>query len=78
MSYYNLPDRNLEPPESNARKAFTCELCEDSIYEGEDYYDIPGVGVCCEKCIDDCKRYDAEAYDPCMDLAKEAREEGMF
>lgn len=63
MSYnqFNIPERPLDPPEPVLRKAFTCQLCDESIYEGEDYYMIPGVGPCCETCIDDCRRYDAEA-----------------
>lgn len=45
---------------SEDKIAFKCELCDDAIYVGENYYDIPGVGRCCKDCIDDCKCYEAE------------------
>ena len=84
MSYY-VPDQPLDPPdEPELRKSFTCELCNNAIYEGEDYYDIPGIGVCCEDCIDTCKRYDAEApYEGSLEeyydnLRDQIREESMF
>ena len=56
----NVPERSLEPPEPTLRKVYTCELCGEPIYEGEDYYYIEGFGYCCEPCIDDSKRYEAE------------------
>lgn len=59
MSYY-VPDLPLTPPEPELRIAFTCELCEEPIYEGEDYYNIPGFGKCCEDCINGARRYNAE------------------
>lgn len=62
MIYHDMPERPLEPPEIEIRAAFTCAICEGDIYEGEDYYKIPDLGECCENCIDECKRYDAEAY----------------
>lgn len=59
MSYYNVPERPLDPPED--RIAFECEICGGDIYEGEEYYDIPDLGKCCANCINDAHRYDAEA-----------------
>jgi hypothetical protein len=59
MSYY-VPDAPLEPPITDLEEAFTCVICEGPIYVGEDYYDIPGVGKCCEECISDCHRSCAE------------------
>ena len=55
---------------SENKVAFKCELCDEAIYVGDDYYDIPGVGYCCTKCIDDCKRYEAEdeAYNAYIDM----------
>lgn len=63
MNYYDIPDAPLEPPEDRRRKVFICPICEEPIYEGEDYYDIPELGPCCEECISDAKRYDAEVGD---------------
>lgn len=57
---FYVPEQPLEPPEPNLRKVFTCEICGDPIYEGEDYYDIPDFGQCHDNCIHDCKRYEAE------------------
>ena len=61
MNYYNMPERPLDPPEPRLRKAFICSICDEAIYEGSDYYQIPGLGPCCEECIGDCRRYDADA-----------------
>jgi hypothetical protein len=79
MSYFNIPERPIEPPESTLRVAFECAICEKSIYEGDDYYNIPDLGNCCEECIDDCKRYSAEACDDGSDYYYDvAREEAML
>ena len=59
MNKYHIPERPLDPPED--RVAFECEICEGDIYEGEEYYDIPGLGKCCTNCISDAHHYDAEA-----------------
>lgn len=67
---------------SNGKVAFHCELCDEEIYVGDEYYDIPAVGKCCTSCIDDCHRYDAEdeSYnvyvDMCIDEMKE-RQAGL-
>lgn len=63
------------------REAFTCALCDNAVYVGEDYYDIPGVGKCCESCIKDCHRYEAEdeAFNDYIDsLIDEQRERSLF
>ncbi len=63
MSYFDLPDRNLEPPEDRRRVVFRCAICEGPIREHDDYYDIPGLGPCCEECIEESKCYEAEIYE---------------
>ena len=60
MSSQNFPERSLDPPESRRRKAYKCALCDARILEGDDYYDIPDLGICCEDCIEDFKRYGAD------------------
>lgn len=57
---YRIPEPNLEPPEDSRTVVYHCELCEEPIREGDDYYDIPSLGTCCEGCIRKSKRYDAE------------------
>lgn len=56
MSY----ERNLNPPEDDRRRVYECQVCGYDILEGDDYYDIPGFGPCCEECIDNAKKHDAE------------------
>ena len=34
-----------------AKRVFTCDYCENDVYEGDDYYDINGWRIC-EDCID--------------------------
>ena len=53
-------ERPLDPPEDTREGCYTCEICERTIYEGDDYYNLPDLGICCTECIDDCKRYAAE------------------
>lgn len=61
MSYpYDIPERDLNPPEDKRLVVFHCEICGEEILEGDDYHDIPGYGPCCEDCIKESKRYDAE------------------
>jgi hypothetical protein len=64
LNYYDIPERNLEPPEDTRKRAFSCAICEEGIMEGDDYFEIPGLGPCCEGCIDDAKRHDAEREYP--------------
>ena len=74
-------ERPIDPPEPSARVAFSCAICDEAIYVGEDYYDIPGVGKCCVGCIDDCKHYDAEdeSYNAYVDMQiDEMREEAIL
>lgn len=70
MSYPFTPERPLDPPEDTRKPVYKCPLCGWGIYEGEDYYDIPGLGPCCETCISDAKCYDAE-----RDIPEYEREE---
>jgi hypothetical protein len=56
----NLPEPYLDPPEDTRRVVYVCALCEEPVYEGDDYYKITGLGVCCTNCIDDAHHYDAE------------------
>lgn len=51
MSYYNLPENHLNPPEDDREIVYVCEMCGEEIREGDDYYDIEGFGPCCEDCI---------------------------
>lgn len=60
MSYFDVPDYRLDPPEDKRKRVYRCAICGDDILEGDDYYDIPKLGKCCEACIDDCKCLDAE------------------
>lgn len=62
MSYnqYDIPERPLDPPEDTRKRVYRCAICEGDIREGDDYYDIPELGPCCETCIKDAKRYEAE------------------
>ena len=60
MSYLDIPDYNLDPPEDRRTVVYRCRICDGEIREGDDYYDIPGLGPCCETCIDESKCYDAE------------------
>lgn len=68
MNYFNVPERPIDPPEQELRKVYTCEICNEDIYEGEDCYKIPDYGVCCTHCIDECKCYSVEPeYDDMRD-----------
>ncbi len=55
-----MPERPLDPPEDRRKTVFICKICEEPIREGDDYFDIPGLGPCCEECIGNAKRFDAE------------------
>lgn len=60
MSYFDIPERPLDPPEDRRARVYRCAICGEDILEGDDYYNIPGLGPCCEPCIDDAHRYEAE------------------
>ena len=64
MRAFDLPERPLDPPEDRRARVFRCAICNEGIMEGDDYYEIPGLGACCEDCIDAAKRYDAEPEYP--------------
>jgi hypothetical protein len=64
MNYYDIPERRLDPPEYTRKEVYHCRICDGDILEGDDYYDIPGLGPCCEECIADAKRYEAELEYP--------------
>lgn len=79
MSFYNIPERPLEPPENHARRVYTCELCGKGILEGDEYYDVPTIGPCCAECIKCAHHYEAEFEGPDPDEAYDSmREEGLF
>jgi hypothetical protein len=59
-SRYNIPERPLDPPEDTRKRVYSCAICGEEILEGDDYYDIPELGPCCEECIKTSKRYGAE------------------
>lgn len=60
MNYYDIPERPLDPPEDKRKRVYSCAICNEDILEGDDYYDVPTLGPCCETCIEDSKCYDAE------------------
>lgn len=78
MSFY-VPDAPLEPTEEVARIAFHCEICDEPIYEGDDYYDLRPLdhGMCCTTCVEDMKCHDAEGDDG-SDAAYEAMREELM
>lgn len=55
-----VPDYMLDPPEDKRKRVYSCAINGCEIMEGDDYYRIEGFGCCCEECIRDAKRYDAE------------------
>jgi hypothetical protein len=55
MSYYDVPDYRLEPPEDTREVVYHCEICGTEILEGDDFYDIFKLGPCCEECVSDMK-----------------------
>lgn len=59
MSYF-IPEYHLEPPEDTRKCVYSCAICDEDILEGDDYYNIPKLGYCCESCINEAKRYEAE------------------
>lgn len=60
MSYYNVPERPLDPPEDTRKRVYSCAICGEPIREGDDYYDIHKLGPCCEECIEESHKYEAE------------------
>lgn len=72
------PEPSLEPPEPKLRVAYICEICEEPIYEGDEYYDIADFGKCCAECISDAHHYDAEAPGPDPDEAYEKMREEIY
>ncbi len=61
--FRHTPEPPLDPPEDNRKVVFKCAIDGCDIMEGDDYFRIEGFGPCCEDCIRDSKRYDAEL--PC-------------
>ena len=78
MSIYHVPDYNLDPPEDTRRRVYSCAICGNDIIEGEDYYDLPKLGKCCEDCVRDCKCYEAEIEEPDDGTYDSMREEELF
>lgn len=64
MSYYDIPERPLDPPEDDRAVVYRCRICEGKIREGDDYYDVPELGPCCEECIRESHRGCAELEYP--------------
>lgn len=60
MSFYDVPERPLDPPEDKRKRVYSCAICGWPILEGDDYYEIPELGPCCETCITEARRYGAE------------------
>lgn len=46
---YPGPERPVEPPELAV--VLECDLCGETIFEGDKYFDIPNVGCFCENCV---------------------------
>lgn len=44
MLWYEVPDRELDPPDSVI--VYTCSVCGGEIYEGEEYYDSAKGPIC--------------------------------
>lgn len=60
----NIPERPIDPPDDARRVVYSCAICNEAILEGDDYYDLPGLGMCCEECVSDAKRHEAEFEEP--------------
>lgn len=57
MREYEMP---VNPPEDRRKAVYSCAICGWGIFEGDDYYDLPKLGTCCETCISEAKKYGAE------------------
>lgn len=77
MSYY-VPDLPINPPEDTRGVVYECALCEGSIREGDEYYDIPTLGVCCADCIEDARHYEAELDNGADEMYERMREENYL
>ena len=53
------------PNAPDPEPVYSCEKCEEGIYEGDDYYEIEGKTYCAD-CIDMC-RSTAEYQEPAFD-----------
>lgn len=55
MSFYDWPERSLDPPEDGVR--LHCDICRGEIYVGDPYYSIEDKIICpyCLGCF--AKRY---------------------
>lgn len=60
--YASIPERPLTPPEDDREIVCSCAICGEDLLEGDEYYDLPKLGICCEHCVEDCHHYDLE-YD---------------
>lgn len=41
-----------DPNETDAEPVHTCCNCDEPIFEGDAYFDIPSDGIYCERCVD--------------------------
>lgn len=60
MPYNNFPERPLEPPEDKRPVFAICPICDDEIRAGDEAWDIPNYGYCCERCIKDAHIIEVE------------------
>lgn len=60
---FDLIQAPLDPPEDTRRVFDSCAICEDPIFEGDDAWDIPNYGYCCERCIKDARIIEVEVDD---------------
>lgn len=59
----HVPELPLEPPEDRRPVYATCQVCEEPIRAGDDAWNIPNFGYCCERCIDDAHEIEVEVDD---------------
>lgn len=55
MGYILRHEPSLEPPEPEGRPYAGCACCSETIYEGEDALNLPGIGYICMWCVDEYK-----------------------
>lgn len=63
MSYNDIPERPLDPPEDTRRVFDCCAICGDEIREHDEAWDLPLLGYCCAKCIKNAHIWEVEVDD---------------
>lgn len=44
-----------DPQDTDAEPVHICCNCDEPIFEGDEYFDIPSDGIYCERCVDSWK-----------------------